>query len=101
MCEGEFESLKAVYAASPGFVPKPYAWGKYTQRDAETYFLLAEFRDVGKQVRPLRFVGSRYIHGILCLARPLFLLSTASLKSITYLLPELTQILIFISWSQD
>lgn len=51
MCEGEFESLKAIHAVSPGFVPQPYSWGKYTQEDPETYFLLAEFRDVGKQVR--------------------------------------------------
>ena len=50
MCEGEFESLKAIHAVSPGFVPKPYAWGKYKQEEPETYFLLAQFRDVGKQV---------------------------------------------------
>ena len=51
MCEGEYESLKAIYEVSPGFVPEPYAWGRYTEPDPETYFLLAEFRDVGKQVR--------------------------------------------------
>ena len=51
MCEGEFESLKAIHAVTPDFVPKPYAWGKYRQEDPETYFLLAEFREVGKQVR--------------------------------------------------
>ena len=50
MCEGEYESLKAIYAVSPSFVPKPYAWGKYKQDEPETYFLLAEFRDVGEQV---------------------------------------------------
>ena len=50
MCEGEFESLKAIYAVSPGFVPEPYAWGRCTQDDPETYFLLAEFRNVGEQV---------------------------------------------------
>ena len=55
MCEGEFESLKAIHAVSPSFVPEPYAWGKYTHKYPETYFLLAEFRDVGKQVRALRF----------------------------------------------
>ncbi|KAI9774251.1 MAG: hypothetical protein M1839_001753 [Geoglossum umbratile] len=49
MCEGEFESLKAIYAVSPSFVPKPYAWGKYSQEGPDTYFLLAEFRDVGEQ----------------------------------------------------
>ena len=51
MCEGEFESLKAIHAVTPDFVPKPYAWGKYKQDNPETYFLLAEFREVGKQVR--------------------------------------------------
>lgn len=51
MCEGEFESLKAIHAVSPSFVPQPYAWGRYQQEDPETYFLLAEFRDVGEQVR--------------------------------------------------
>ena len=51
MCEGEYESLKAIYEVSPTFVPKPYAWGKFSQQSPETYFLLAEFRDVGEQVR--------------------------------------------------
>ena len=51
MCKGEFESLKAIRAVTPDFVPKPYAWGKYRQEDLETYFLLAEFREVCKQVR--------------------------------------------------
>jgi hypothetical protein len=50
MCEGEFESLNAVYEASPGFCPKPFAWGKYAEEEPETYFLLAEFRDIGRQV---------------------------------------------------
>jgi protein-ribulosamine 3-kinase len=48
MCEGEYESLKAIYSVTPGFVPKPFAWGRYGKID--TYFLLAEFRDVGEQV---------------------------------------------------
>jgi len=64
MCEGEYESLKAIHAVSPGFVPQPYAWGKYAEKDPETYFLLAEFRDVGKQVRAARSAlvrkGSRW-----------------------------------------
>ena len=51
MCEGEFESLKAIHAVSPSFVPQPYAWGRCRREDSETYFLLAEFRDVGEQVR--------------------------------------------------
>jgi protein-ribulosamine 3-kinase len=51
MCEGEYELLKAIYAVSPSFVPKPYAWGKYEESTPETYFLQAAFRDVGEQVR--------------------------------------------------
>ena len=50
MCEGEFESLTAIHSVSPGFVPEPYAWGKYTREGPDIYFLLTEFRDVGKQV---------------------------------------------------
>ena len=50
MCEGEFESLKAAHAVFPEFVPEPYAWGKYTQRAPETYFLLTEFREIDTQV---------------------------------------------------
>ena len=50
MCKGEFESLRAIYASSPGFVPEPYTWGRYARRDPERWFLLAEFRDVGEQV---------------------------------------------------
>ena len=51
MCEGEYESLKAIYATSPNFVPRPLAWGKFEADGPETHFLLVEFRDVGRQVR--------------------------------------------------
>lgn len=52
MCQGEYESLKAIYAVSPRFVPEPYAWGQYKNESdgSEHYFLLAEFRNVGEQV---------------------------------------------------
>lgn len=50
MCIGEFESLKAIYEVSPGFVPKPYAWGMFEWDGPETYFLLTEFRGIDKQV---------------------------------------------------
>ncbi|CAG8954642.1 hypothetical protein HYFRA_00004562 [Hymenoscyphus fraxineus] len=48
MCKGEYESLKAIYEVSPGFVPKPYYWGEY-DKNTQSYFLLEEFRDIGKQ----------------------------------------------------
>ncbi len=69
-CEGEFDSLKAIHAVPPGFVPQPYAWGKFAQDDPEIYFLLTEFRDVGKQVHakdlyPKLFsFASHLAHGI-------------------------------------
>ena len=65
MCEGEYESLKAIHDVASSFVPKPYVWGKYKQDEPETYFLLTEFRDVGAQVclsflMPLKNFGARY-----------------------------------------
>ncbi|KAK1830453.1 Fructosamine kinase-domain-containing protein [Podospora conica] len=48
MCQGEFESLKAIDAVSPGFVPKPYAWGEIKCEEG-SYFLLVEFRHIGRQ----------------------------------------------------
>jgi aminoglycoside phosphotransferase (APT) family kinase protein len=50
MCHGGFESLKAIDAVSPGFVPKPYVWGEIG-REEGSYFLLVEFRHIGRQVR--------------------------------------------------
>lgn len=50
MCEGEFESVKAIGAVSPGFVPKAYGWGRFSKHE-ESYFVLLEFREVGRQVR--------------------------------------------------
>ncbi|KAF4618407.1 hypothetical protein G7Y89_g14895 [Cudoniella acicularis] len=52
MCKGEFESLKAIYSVPPYFAPKSHAWRKYARNgtgNVDTYFLLAEFRDVGQQ----------------------------------------------------
>jgi len=58
MAEGEFESLKEMHGASPVFVTKPYAWGRFDEPEPETYFLLAEFRDVGEQPPdPIRFTA--------------------------------------------
>ena len=64
MCEGEYESLKAIHAVSPSFVPEPYAWGQYTAEGPETYFLLAEFRDVGRQVCTLKFSVVIHLYGL-------------------------------------
>lgn len=47
MCQGEFESLKTMYAVVPTFMPKVYNWGHL--RLGPGYFLLAEFREVGQQ----------------------------------------------------
>lgn len=58
MTEGKFESLKEMHAISPTFVPKPYAWARYNDSDPETYFLLAEFRNVGQQPPdPIKFTA--------------------------------------------
>jgi len=55
MCEGEYESLKAIYAVSPSFVPRPYACGEVEENGSTAHFLLAAFRDIEKQVWVLRF----------------------------------------------
>ena len=47
MMLGEYEFLKAIHAVSPKMAPEPYTWGKYDGPD--TYFLLTEFWEVGKQ----------------------------------------------------
>jgi protein-ribulosamine 3-kinase len=47
MCEGQFESLKAIHKISPTFVPEPYCWG--AMKSGIGYFLLTEFREVGQQ----------------------------------------------------
>lgn len=49
MTKGEFESLKAMHAASPGFVPEPYSQGSYVQDGHKHWYLLVEFRPVGEQ----------------------------------------------------
>lgn len=48
MSSGEFESLRVIYEASPGYCPKPFAHGRYAKQEPETYFLLMEFREFGK-----------------------------------------------------
>ncbi|KAN0101978.1 Fructosamine/Ketosamine-3-kinase [Hyaloscypha variabilis] len=45
MVQGEFESMKAIHAISPGFVSKPIAWGTY-ETVQDTHFFLCEFRDM-------------------------------------------------------
>lgn len=47
MCQGEFESLQAMYNVVPTFIPKVYKWGRL--KSGPGYFLLAEFREVGQQ----------------------------------------------------
>ncbi|KAI9761515.1 MAG: hypothetical protein M1840_001778 [Geoglossum simile] len=56
MIEGEFESLKDIHKVAPSFVPIPYGWGKYLRED--TYFLLAQFREIGQQPPdPIKFTA--------------------------------------------
>ncbi|KAI9150832.1 Protein-ribulosamine 3-kinase, chloroplastic [Paramyrothecium foliicola] len=49
MSQGEFESLKAIWATCPEICPEPIAWGRFAKQDPETYFLLTEFREIGNQ----------------------------------------------------
>jgi len=47
MCEGEFESLKAMHAVVPTFIPAPIKWGELS--DKSGHFIFTEFREVGQQ----------------------------------------------------
>jgi fructosamine-3-kinase len=56
MCEGEFESLNAMNQALSSIAPKALAWGKYKNED--TYFMMAEFREIGQQPPdPIKFTS--------------------------------------------
>lgn len=58
MIQGEYESLKAINNVIPHFAPIPYEWGKYHTSSPDTYFLLLEFRQVGRQPPdPMKFVS--------------------------------------------
>jgi fructosamine-3-kinase len=48
MMEGEFESMKAIHAILPGFLPTPIAWGTY-HTIPDTYFLLCEFCEMSDE----------------------------------------------------
>ncbi|KAI9770839.1 MAG: hypothetical protein M1839_003034 [Geoglossum umbratile] len=45
MVNAEFESMSALYAVTPTFVPKPYAWGSYLSLE-DTHFFLCDFHDM-------------------------------------------------------
>jgi fructosamine-3-kinase len=58
MITGEYESLKAMHAVSPTFIPEPYAQGHYEQDGNQVFFLIEEFRLVGEQPpNPMRFTA--------------------------------------------
>lgn len=50
MCQGEYESLKAIHEVAPGFVPTPISWGQISGQGEDVYFILEEFRDMGDEV---------------------------------------------------
>jgi len=75
MCEGEYESLKALHAVSPTLAPRPYTvgdifrfipskadsvsfqWGRHQRKEPKTYFVLCEFREAGEQPPdPIKFM---------------------------------------------
>ena len=45
MLYGEFESMKAIHALSPDFVPKPIAWGTY-ETIPDTHFFVCQYREM-------------------------------------------------------
>ncbi|CAJ2512635.1 Uu.00g007540.m01.CDS01 [Anthostomella pinea] len=60
MIEGEYESLKALYAVSPTFVPVTYSWGSYKNKatGVHTHFLLTQCREIADQPpNPVKFTA--------------------------------------------
>lgn len=45
MMHSEFESMRAIYALTPDFAPKPIAWGTY-ESTPDSHFFLCEFREM-------------------------------------------------------
>lgn len=58
MCEGEYESLKALHDVAPGFVPRPISWGRMDE-EGDSYYLLEEFRNIGSEVSTPRLQSSK------------------------------------------
>ncbi|OXV05677.1 hypothetical protein Egran_06556 [Elaphomyces granulatus] len=56
MCEGEFESMKALNSVISTIAPQPWAWGKC--KNEESYFMIVDFREVGEQPpEPIKFTA--------------------------------------------
>lgn len=49
MMHGEFESMSALFATSPDFLPKPHAWGSY-KSITDTHFFLCDFHDMVEEL---------------------------------------------------
>ncbi|KAK3331424.1 hypothetical protein B0H66DRAFT_528756 [Apodospora peruviana] len=66
VCEGEFESLKAIHGVSPSFAPKAHGWSRLSvvgsdnsADDCEGYFLLTEFHAIAAQPAGPTSLGRR------------------------------------------
>ena len=46
MMQGEFESMTAIHSVTPGFAPRPIAWGSYASTADNTHFFLCAFHDM-------------------------------------------------------
>lgn len=57
MVVGEFESMSAIHAVAPEFVPRPVAWGQYADVPA-TYFFLCAYRSMKSDMPdPVQFTA--------------------------------------------
>jgi protein-ribulosamine 3-kinase len=53
MLEGEFESMKVIYAVTPDFAPKPIAWGTF-KSNPDLHFFLCDFHDMDDEVPEIK-----------------------------------------------
>jgi fructosamine-3-kinase len=50
MMEGEFQSMSTIYQTTPGLVPRPHSWGKFSTSPPEMYSFLVEFIDLSDRM---------------------------------------------------
>ena len=49
MLDGEYHSMCELYKTAPGFVPKPYTWGKLNVSSPDTFYFLCDFIEMTNQ----------------------------------------------------
>jgi protein-ribulosamine 3-kinase len=57
MLQGEFESMKVIYAVTPDFCPKPIAWGTF-KSNPDLHFFVCDFHDMDDELPEIKQFSS-------------------------------------------